>query len=288
MVIDAHRHFWHYNTTEFGWIADTPLKRDFLPEDCGGMDACVAVEARQCAEETDWLLSLAAQHSFIKGVVGWLPIVAPDISERIDAVLAANRLQGRSPLVGLRHVVQDEPDDSFILRPDFIRGVRLLLERGLTYDILVFERHLPNTMRFVDALPDDARLVLDHLGKPREFVSWRRLVRELAERENVFCKFSGLVTELAGMWNGDPHRFDELAEPYLETALEAFGPRRLMFGSDWPVVTVHLSYGVWRGVVERFAAKLSEAERNAVMGGNAMAFYKFPLATCNSDSSHNS
>ena len=215
-------------------------------------------------------------------------IVAPDISERIDAVLAANRLQGRSPLVGLRHVVQDEPDDSFILRPDFIRGVRLLLERGLTYDILVFERHLPNTMRFVDALPDDARLVLDHLGKPREFVSWRRLVRELAERENVFCKFSGLVTELAGMWNGDPHRFDELAEPYLETALEAFGPRRLMFGSDWPVVTVHLSYGVWRGVVERFAAKLSEAERNAVMGGNAMAFYKFPLATCNSDSSHNS
>ena len=263
MVIDSHRHFWHYTDAEFGWIADDCLRRDFLPMDCGGMDSCVAVEARQCVEETEWLLDLAARHDFIKGVVGWLPIAADDFAETLESFFAAKNAED-AKLVGLRHVVQDEPDDGFILRPDFVRGVRTLLEKGLAYDILVFERHLPNVLKFVDALPDDARLVLDHFGKPRDFASWKRLVGELAQRENVYCKLSGLVTEVG--------KID--FTPYLATALEAFGPARLMFGSDWPVVTAHMEYAEWRGVVDSFAARLSQGEHDALMGGNARRFYK--------------
>jgi len=264
MVIDSHRHFWHYTDAEFGWIADDCLRRDFLPMDCGGMDSCVAVEARQCVEETEGLLDLAARHDFIKGVVGWLPIAADDFAETLESFFAAKNAED-AKLVGLRHVVQDEPDDGFILRPDFVRGVRTLLAKGLAYDILVFERHLPNVLKFVDALPDDSRLVLDHFGKPRDFASWKRLVGELAKRGNVHCKLSGLVTEIGVA--ADPR-------PYLETALEAFGADRLMFGSDWPVVTAHMEYAEWRGVVDSFAARLSQGEHDALMGGNARRFYK--------------
>ena len=263
MVIDSHRHFWHYTDAEFGWIEDDCLRRDFLPMDCGGMDPCVAVEARQCVEETEWLLDLAARHDFIKGVVGWLPIAADDFAETLESFFAAKNAED-AKLVGLRHVVQDEPDDGFILRPDFVRGVRTLLAKGLAYDILVFERHLPNVLKFVDALPADARLVLDHFGKPRDFAPWKRLVGELAQRENVYCKLSGLVTEVG--------KID--FTPYLVTALEAFGPARLMFGSDWPVVTAHMEYAEWRGVVDSFAARLSQGEHDALMGGNARRFYK--------------
>jgi len=271
MDIDSHRHFWHYTDAEFGWIADDCLRRDFLPMDCGRMDSCVAVEARQCVEETEWLLDLAARHDFIKGVVGWLPIAVPNFPRILEGYLshadlcASASLREVNKLVGLRHVVQDEPDDGFILRPDFVRGVRTLLEKGLAYDILVFERHLPNVLKFVDALPDDARLVLDHFGKPRDFASWKRLVGELAQRENVYCKLSGLVTEVG--------KID--FSPYLETALEAFGADRLMFGSDWPVVTAHMEYGDWKRVVELFASRLSKSEHEAVMGGTAERFYKF-------------
>ena len=271
MALDAHRHFWHYTDAEFGWIADDCLRRDFLPTDCGGMDPCIAVEARQCVEETNWLLDLAARHDFIKGVVGWLPLAAPDFPRMLEEFLAEEqkkqeKQKKESKLVGLRHVVQDEPDDGFILRPDFVRGVRHALAQGLAYDILVFERQLPNVLKFVDALPDDARLVLDHLGKPAAFDSWRVRVTELARRANVFCKLSGLVTEIGVA--ADPR-------PYLDVALEAFGPARLMFGSDWPVVTAHMEYGDWKRVVELFASRLSKSEHEAVMGGTAERFYKF-------------
>jgi len=263
MVIDSHRHFWRYNDAEFGWIEDASLKRDFLPADSAAFDPCVAVEARQCVEETKWLLELAARHDFIKGVVGWLPIAAPDFEGTLERFLSSKG-SGAEKLVGLRHVVQDEPDDGFILRPEFVRGVRTLLARGLAYDILVFERHLPNVVRFVDSQPEDARLVLDHFGKPRDFASWRRLLREVAERENVRCKLSGLVTEVGKT---------DFA-PFLETALEAFGPDRLMFGSDWPVVTAHMEYAEWRDAVDSFAARLSPVERDALMGDNARRFYR--------------
>lgn len=260
MTIDSHRHFWKYSDSAFAWIDDARLRRDFLPGDAAAFDPCVAVEARQCVEETDWLLELAARHDFIRGVVGWLPIASPGFEETLD------RYAGRPGLAGLRHVVQDEPDDGFILRDDFRRGVRRLLSRALAYDILVFERHLPNTIKFVDSMPDDARLVLDHLGKPRDFASWRRLVQDLSRRENVRCKLSGLVTEVG---RTDPASL----RPYLEVALDAFGPDRLMFGSDWPVVTAHMPYAAWRGVVEDFASRLSPGERDAVMWRTAVRFY---------------
>ena len=279
MALDAHRHFWHYTDAEFGWIADDCLRRDFLPTDCGGMDPCIAVEARQCVEETHWLLELADKHDFIKGVVGWLPLAAPDFPRMLEEFLAEEQkkqekqknsspdspvLLQKSKLVGLRHVVQDEPDDGFILRPDFVRGVRHALAQGLAYDILVFERQLPNVLKFVDALPDDARLVLDHLGKPAAFDSWRVRVTELARRANVFCKLSGLVTEIGVA--ADPR-------PYLDVALEAFGPARLMFGSDWPVVTAHLPYGDWKRCVEDFLVPLAGADQTKIMSANAAAFY---------------
>ena len=257
MAIDSHRHFWHYTDEEFGWIDDDRIRRDFLPGDCadarGPFDPCVAVEARQSVAETKWLLDLAQEHGFIKGVVGWLPIAADDFSAVLDDVLAS---PNAARLCGLRHVVQDELDDAFILRPDFVRGVRHLISRGLAYDILVFERHLANAIKFVDTLPADARLVLDHLGKPRSFASWKRLIGELAKRDNVHCKLSGLVTEIGAA--ADPR-------PYLEVALESFGPDRLMFGSDWPVVTAHMRYCDWKGVVEDFASQLSQYERDAIM-----------------------
>jgi len=266
MVIDSHRHFWHYTDAEFGWIEDDPLRRDFLPGDCAAFDSCVAVEARQCVDETKWLLDLAARHDFIKGVVGWLPIASDDFAEALEEFSAAKDAKN-AKFVALRHVVQDEPDDGFILRPDFVRGVRTLLSKGFAYDILVFERHLPNVVKFVDSLPCDARLVLDHLGKPRDFASWKRLVCELAKRENVYCKLSGLVTETRDS------RCEALL-PYLDAALEAFGSSRLMFGSDWPVVTAHMEYGDWKGVVESFVSRLSQSEHESVMGGNARRFYK--------------
>ena len=265
MTLDSHRHFWKYTDEEFGWIADDCLRRDFLPMDCGGMDSCVAVEARQCVEETEWLLDLAARHDFIKGVVGWLPIAADDFAETLENFFAAKNAED-AKLVALRHVVQDEPDDDFILRPDFVRGVKHLLSRGLAYDILVFERHLSNVMKFVDALPEDSRLVLDHLGKPQDLATWTKLISELGRRENLFCKVSGLVTEVGGTDAA-------ILRPYLETALEAFGVERLMFGSDWPVVTAHTPYAAWKGIVEDFASGLSCGERDKIMSANAARFY---------------
>ena len=253
MAIDSHRHFWHYTPEEFGWVASDALKRDFLPSDCSGMDDCVAVEARQSIEETKWLLSLAREHSFIRAVVGWLPIAADDFSEYLDM------FSGEKALAALRHVIQDEPDDGFILRKDFMRGARALLARGYAYDILVFERHLPNVVKFVDAMPDDARLVLDHMGKPHSLEPWRTRMKELARRENLYCKISGLVTETGK---------DNLS-PYLEIALETFGPERTMFGSDWPVVTADMEYREWKSRVE--AAAAGEAEK--ILELNARKFY---------------
>lgn len=272
MAIDAHRHFWRYNAEEFGWIDDAPLKRDFLPGDAARFDACIAVEARQSVAETEWLLSLAAEHDFIKGVVGWLPIAAHDFGARLA------QFELNAKLVGLRHVIQDEPDDDFILDTQFNRGVSCLISRGLAYDILVYEKHLANVARFVDMHPDDARFVIDHFGKPADFDTWRVLIADVARRPNVRCKLSGLVTELAKSLPPDaldtPEKLDLAAAPYLDTVLEAFGPWRLMFASDWPVVTAQCGYDAWKGVVTRFVSRLSAGEREAVMGGAAAEFYR--------------
>lgn len=274
MLIDAHHHFWRYSPHEYGWIDDAMavLRGDFLPADlrqelhAAGVDGAVSVQARQTLEETRWLLGLAEEIPEVCGVVGWIPLTAPDAADRI-AEFANRRL-----LKGVRHVIQGEPDDEFILRDDFNRGVSALAGLGLVYDILVFERHLPQTLVFVDRHPSQ-QFVLDHVGKPRiaagELEPWRSRIRELARRENVCCKLSGLVTEADfARWTVEGLR------PYMEVVLEAFGPRRLMVASDWPVCTVACSYGRWFEIVRQFVDELSADERAAVLGNTAERVYR--------------
>jgi len=274
MKIDAHHHFWRYNTRDYGWISDemAVLRRDFLPSDLkpeldrAGIDRVVSVQARQCVEETEWLLSLAGENDFIAGVVGWLPIASPEFPALLERFAANPKLRA------LRHVVQDEPDDRFILGDAFNRGVDRILPTGLAYDILIFERHLPYAIEFVRRHAPEQVFVLDHIAKPKiaagELRPWADELRKLAAFPNVFCKLSGLVTE------ADIHAWTpEQLRPYMETVLEAFGPDRVMFGSDWPVCTCAATYSRWRGVVGDFIAGLSEHEQASIMGGTALKAY---------------
>lgn len=272
MVIDAHHHFWSYDPVEYGWIDDrmNKIRRNFLPEDLrveinsAGVDGVVSVQARQISEETDWLLEHARENDFIKGVVGWLPIASDGLDAELD------RLSGETKLKGLRHVVQGEAA-GFLDGADFNRGISRLADRGLTYDILIFERQLEETIRFVDRHPTQS-FILDHVAKPligtNEREPWRSHIRELARRENVTCKISGMVTE------ADFHHWsEEQLRPYLESVLDAFGSGRLMFGSDWPVCLVATGYRQWADLVRRFISPLSTGEQAAIMGGTATRVY---------------
>jgi L-fuconolactonase len=273
MKIDAHQHFWRYNPVEYDWIDDTMtvIRRDFLPADLqreinqAGVHGVVSVQARQILEETEWLLRAAAENDFIRGVVGWVPLRDPGVAKILKKLAANPKLRA------VRHIVQSEPDDRFILRDDFNRGIKLLKQFGLAYDILIHERHLPPAIEFVDRHPDQV-FVLDHLAKPRIrdnlMEPWRKNVRELAQRENVYCKISGMVTEA----NYEQWTEDQL-KPYMETVLEAFGPRRLMFGSDWPVCLVACSYAGWLEIVSRFISRLSENDRAWIFGKTAIKAY---------------
>jgi L-fuconolactonase len=247
------------------------LRRDFLPAHLKaeiaavGIDGVVSVQARQTVGETEWLLSLADENDFIKGVVGWLPLADACVREVI-AKFAAN-----PKLRAVRHVVQDEPDDRFILGADFNRGVSMLKDFGLVYDILIFERQLASSIEFVDRHPQQV-FVLDHIAKPRigdgAIEPWRANIRELARRKNVFCKASGMVTEADWKtWNKEQLR------PYFDTVLEAFGPKRLMFGTDWPVCLAASGYSRWVEVVREFAAGLSADEQEWLFGKTAVLAY---------------
>jgi L-fuconolactonase len=271
-MIDSHVHFWHYDAAEYDWIDDTmaALKRDYLPQDAQremdtvGVTACVAVQARQTLEETRWLLDLAARHPFIMGVVGWIDLRAGDVVRQLSA------FTGRPALVGIRHIVQAEPD-GFLALPAFRAGVAELERTGLVYEILVYARQLPDAVAFARALPRQ-RFVLDHLGKPDirggGFDRWRRHVDELAALPNVVCKLSGLVTEAD--WRSWSRR---QLRPYLDAALESFGPSRLMIGTDWPVCTVAASYQTVVGLVLEAIAEYSETERLRILEGTARSVY---------------
>jgi L-fuconolactonase len=274
MRIDAHQHFWAYTREEYGWIDEglAQLRHDFLPDDIereialAGIGGVISVQARQTETETRWLLDLAGRYTFIKGVVGWLDLANPRVEAEIEAVATNPKLKG------LRHVVQDEPDDDFVLSADFNRGIEALGRFRLAYDLLVFPRQLRASGRFVDRHPYQT-FVLDHLGKPPIRTSsmepWSTLIRDLAERPNVYCKVSGMVTE------ADFERWTEAGlRAYFEIALEAFGPKRLMFGSDWPVCLVASGYRRWCEVVSRWIARLSREEQDRVLGGTAMEAYK--------------
>jgi len=277
MWIDSHQHFWRYNTAEFGWINDSmaPLRRDFLPEDLGpelggaGFRGSIAVQARQSLEETRWLLELAGASPLILGVVGWVDVCSPDVR------LQLRTFAGNPKLVGIRHVVQSEPDERFLLLPEFLRGISVLEEFDLTYDILIYPRHLPVASEFVRRFPRQ-RFVLDHLAKPliksASIHPWEAGIRELAKFPNVFCKLSGMVTE-ADWQNWMP----EDLKPYLDIALDRFGPERLMIGSDWPVCTVAASYKQTMSVVLDYLYKYPVNVQDAVLGGNAQRFWKLKL-----------
>jgi L-fuconolactonase len=271
--IDAHHHLWRYSPQEYGWIDESIslLQRDFLPKDLtavmasAGVDGAVAVQARQTMEETRWLLDLADECSAIRGVVGLAPIAGEDFPGVME------EFEHRPKLKGLRHVIQGEKDENYILREDFNSGIRSMLGSGLVYDILIFERHLPQTIDFVDEHPEQI-FVLDHVAKPliREGAvePWAARMRELAKRENVWCKVSGMVTE-ADWASWTP----EMLRPYLDVVVEAFGVKRLMAGSDWPVCLLASEYGRWFDVLGEHFAGFSESERDAVFGGTATEVY---------------
>jgi L-fuconolactonase len=274
MRIDSHHHFWKYDPKEYSWIDDSKrvIRRDFLPADLEkqvdqvGIEGVVSVQARQTIEETNWLLSLAAANSFIRGVAGWAPLTDPKIANILEPLAAKPKLKA------IRHVIQDEADNNFILRNDFNAGMQVLQHYHLIYDILIYERHLPQTIRFVDRHSNQV-FVLDHIAKPRikdHVISpWRENITEVAKREHVYCKISGMVTE-ADYKTWTP----EDLQPYFDTVLAAFGPRRLMFGSDWPVCLVATSYSRWFKVVSAQIAKLSQAEQERILGGTAVEAYR--------------
>lgn len=272
-TIDAHHHLWRYTPEEYGWIDEpmSALRRDFLPADlkaemaAAGIDGTVAVQARQTLDETRWLLDLADKTDAIRGVVGWAPIAGeefPGCMEEFD---------GRDKLKGLRHVIQGEKDEHYILREDFNSGIRTMLGSGLVYDILIYERHLPQTIDFVDEHPEQV-FVLDHVAKPLiaagALEPWAARMKDLGRRENVWCKLSGMVTEAD--WKAWT---PATLKPYLDVAVEAFGPARLMAGSDWPVCLVATGYAQWFDLLRTYFASFSEHERARVFGGTAIEVY---------------
>jgi L-fuconolactonase len=274
MRIDAHQHFWQYNPAEHVWMTDelAAIRRDFLPGDLEpllygmGFDGCIAVQARQSIEETRWLLELAGEHDFIRGVVGWVDLCSPELASQLE------RFAQHPKLVGVRHVVQDEPDDEFMLRADFRRGIAQLADFGLAYDVLVFPKHLAVAARLVDEFPAQ-RFVLDHVAKPAiaegRLAPWDNDVRELAKRPNIHCKLSGMVTEARWrQWTPGDFR------SYLDVVFDAFGPDRLMIGSDWPVCTLSAEYEAVIGIVTEYIGQFSKEVQDGILGGNCARFYR--------------
>lgn len=271
--VDAHQHFWNYNTTEYGWINDEMniLRKDYGPEELktnlikSGFDGSVAVQARQSLEETEWLLGLAEQNDSIKGVVGWVDLCSSELDDQLK------KYSQHDSLVGVRHVIHDEPDDNFVLRDDFVGGVKKLAKYNLTYDILIFEKHLPQTLEFVNKFSNQL-FVLDHIAKPLIkngiLEPWKENIQKLAEHENVYCKLSGMVTEADWQkWKPGDIRI------YLDVVINAFGTERLMIGSDWPVCLVAGEYADVMNIVKDFIAGFSEDEKEKILGVNALKAY---------------
>lgn len=273
MKIDSHLHFWHYDPVKDAWITDdmAVIKNDFMPGDllklleAEGITGGIAVQADQSEQETHFLLDLTAEYDFIKGVVGWVDFRAKNIEERLEYFSQFSMLKG------FRHIVQAEPEDDFLLRPDFRKGIAALSSYHFTYDVLIHPRHIPYAVDFVKLFPDQ-RFVVDHLAKPfikyQLFDDWAEQMQAFAPMENVSCKLAGLVTE-ADWKNWKYGDFQK----YVDKMLEIFGPDRLMFGSDWPVCLVGASYGEVCEIVRGNTASLSETERDKLWGGSCARIY---------------
>jgi len=273
MRIDAHQHFWKFDPVKDDWIDDTMLKirKDFLPDDLyphlntSKIDGCIAVQADQSEQETEFLLNCAAENNFIKGVIGWLNLRDPAIAQRID-YFSKNQL-----LKGLRHIVQAEKDDWFMLGDDFQNGISCLKKYDLVYEILIKSSQLPAAIELVKNFPEQ-KFVLDHLAKPliraNELQPWATHIQTLAKFPNVSCKISGMVTEAD--WNSwQPDNFKK----YLDTVFDCFGTSRLMFGSDWPVCLLAASYKQVILIIEDYLKDVTADEQKLVMGQNAIQFY---------------
>jgi L-fuconolactonase len=275
MRLDSHQHFWRHDAVQYPWIpAGSPLHRDWLPADLAklqqplGFDGSIAVQARQSLAESDWLLGLADADDRVKGVVGWVDLRSERVAEDLE------RLARHPKFVGVRHVVQDEPDDQFLVRPEFVRGIGQLRKFALTYDLLIFPGQLPAAIELVRRFPEQP-FVLDHLAKPAIkdglLEPWASNLRELAKSSNCFCKVSGMVTEADHRgWKADDFR------PYLDVVFEAFGEDRLMFGSDWPVCLFAASYGQAYELMTDYTAGFSADAQSNFFGGNCAKFYGIP------------
>lgn len=274
MRLDSHQHFWHYNSAEHVWMSDQmgSLKRDFLPTDLQpllsamGFDGSVSVQARQNLEETEWLLELADTYDYIVGVVGWVDLCSEELPKQLE------RFAKNPKLVGVRHVIHDEPDDSFMLRPDFRRGISRLRDFDLTYDLLLFPDHILRAVKLAGEFPEQP-FVLDHIAKPRIadglLSPWREDLIELAKFPNVFCKLSGMVTE-AKWRNWQSSNFYR----YLDVVFEAFGADRVMIGSDWPVCTLSGDYESTMTIVLDYIQQFPLPICAGILGENCSHFYR--------------
>ncbi len=273
-AIDSHQHFWNYSPQRHAWMSDemTVLKRDFLPSELfpllkqSSLEGCVAVQASQTKEENTFLLALADQYDFIKGVVGWVDLQSNQVEERLSYYKKIKKMKG------FRHIIHDEPDSDFMLRSDFMRGIGLLNQFGFTYDILIYPNHLSNALELVRRFPDQP-FVIDHMAKPiireSKIAEWKKELEALAACKNVSCKISGMVTE--AKWSG--WRKEDFT-PYLDAVVEMFGIDRLLYGSDWPVCNLSATYEGVYGITASYFSKFSQSEREKVFGGNATRFYK--------------
>lgn len=272
MHIDSHHHFWNYDPVEYNWIDDNmkQIRRDFLPPDLKNelsktsIEGVISVQARQSIEETEWLLKMAGENSFIKGVTGWLPLIDPMVEKHLEKFSTDNHFKA------VRHVLQGEANE-YMLEKNFNRGIKALRKFDLIYEILINEKQLKSAIKLVDKHPDQI-FVLDHIAKPLikdGIISpWKENIIELSNRANVHCKISGLVTEADyKSWT------TENLSPYIDVVLEAFGPERLLFGSDWPVCEVACKYSNWVDLVKSYISILSKDESEMIMGENAIKLY---------------
>lgn len=271
--IDAHQHFWIFDPVRDSWINDEMLviKRDFLPADLlpvlqqNGIEGCVAVQADQSEQETQFLLEMAAANPFVKGVVGWVDLKADNLEERLEYFKQFDRLKG------FRHILQAEPDKQYMLQPRFQKGIASLQKYGYTYDILIYPEHLPYAELLAGGFPDQ-KFVVDHLAKPpikdQHINDWQKDIQALAQHPNVHCKVSGILTEAS--WNSWK---TEDFTPYLDVVFNAFGINRVMFGSDWPVCLLAGGYEGTMQVLNDYCSRLSATEQELFWGQNATLFY---------------
>jgi L-fuconolactonase len=271
--IDSHVHFWDYDPVQNSWITEDMeiIRRDFLPGDLGpllsanAMDGCVLVQVNQTEAENEFFLKLASAHNFVKGIVGWVDLCSGDIRHRLE------RYQTEKKIRGFRHILQDEADRAYMLRPDFARGIGSLREFGFTYDLLVHPDQLPNALQLARTFPEQP-FIIDHLAKPairdRELAEWKKGIFNISRMENVYCKLSGMVTE--AHWESWTNK---TFIPYLDVVVESFGTDRLLFGSDWPVCLLAGNYKEVLNIAEDYFSAYSPVEKEKIFGGNALAFY---------------